>query len=104
MHRYSYTLSAATELGSAPDRLTGTIEAHHPMTHQQIRLAAIDKAPAEHQLKREEHQRKLQAMRNDPPPRNLRTSLVMCAMVAALSSAQAVDISEPQWKLKKRRA
>ncbi len=48
MHRYSYTLSAATELGSAPDRLTCTIEAHHPMTHQQIRLAAIDKAPAQY--------------------------------------------------------
>ncbi|MGU5691434.1 hypothetical protein [Aeromonas veronii] len=48
MHRYSYTLNAATELGSAPDRLTGTIEAHHPMTHQQIRLAAIDKAPAQY--------------------------------------------------------
>ncbi|WP_241496649.1 hypothetical protein [Aeromonas caviae] len=44
MHRYSYTLNAATELGAAPDRLTGTVEAHHPMTHQQIRLAAIDKA------------------------------------------------------------
>lgn len=63
-------------------------------------------AAAEHQLKREERelQRKLQAMRNGPPPRNLRTSLVMCAMVAALSSATAIDISEPQWKLKKRRA
>ncbi|WP_270794095.1 hypothetical protein [Aeromonas sp. QDB11] len=48
MHKYSYTLSAATELGSAPDRLTGTIESHHPMTHQQIRLAAIDKAPAQY--------------------------------------------------------
>jgi len=48
MHKYSYTMSAATELGSAPDRLTGTIEAHHPMTHQQIRLAAIDKAPAQY--------------------------------------------------------
>ncbi|MDM5112782.1 hypothetical protein [Aeromonas salmonicida] len=48
MHKYSYTLSAATELGSAPDRLTGTIEAHHPMTDQQIRLAAIDKAPAQY--------------------------------------------------------
>ncbi|WP_421228537.1 hypothetical protein [Aeromonas jandaei] len=48
MHRYSYTLSAATELGSAQDRLTGTIEAHQPMTHQQIRLAAIDKAPAQY--------------------------------------------------------
>ena len=48
MHRYSYTLNAATELGAAPDRLTGTIEAHHPMTHQQIRLAAIDRAPAQY--------------------------------------------------------
>lgn len=48
MHRYSYTLSAATELGSAPDRLSGTIEAHHPLTRQQIRLAAIDKAPAKY--------------------------------------------------------
>ncbi|AUZ78729.1 MULTISPECIES: hypothetical protein [Aeromonas] len=46
MHRYHYTLNAATELGATPDRLTGTIEAHHPMTHQQIRLAAIDQAPA----------------------------------------------------------
>lgn len=46
MHKYTYTLSAVTELGSAPDRLTGTVEAHHPMTHQQIRLAAIDQAPA----------------------------------------------------------
>lgn len=46
MHRYQYTLSAATDLGAAPDRLTGTIEAHHPMTRQQIRLAAIDRAPA----------------------------------------------------------
>lgn len=61
-------------------------------------------AAAEHQLKREEHQRKLEAMRNNPQPRNFRTSLVMCAMVAALSSTPAVDISEPQWKLKKRRA
>ena len=48
MHRYHYTLNAAIELGSAPDRLTGTIEAHHPMTHQQIRLAAIDMAPAQY--------------------------------------------------------
>ena len=48
MHRYNDILSATTELGSAPDRLTGTIEAHHPMTHQQIRLAAIDKAPAQY--------------------------------------------------------
>ncbi|TNI56531.1 hypothetical protein CF126_08730 [Aeromonas dhakensis] len=48
MHKYSYTMSAATELSSAPDRLTGTIEAHHPMTHQQFRLAAIDKAPAQY--------------------------------------------------------
>lgn len=48
MHRYSYTLNAATELGATPDRLTGTIEAHHPMTHQQIRLAAIDRAPAQY--------------------------------------------------------
>ncbi|MNJ07635.1 hypothetical protein D3C77_17360 [compost metagenome] len=48
MHKYTYTLSAVTELGYAPDRLTGTIEAHHPMTHQQIRLAAIDKAPAQY--------------------------------------------------------
>lgn len=48
MHKYSYTLSAATELGSAPDRLTGTIEAHHPLTNQQIRLAAIDMAPAQY--------------------------------------------------------
>lgn len=48
MHRYSYTLNASTELGTAPDRLTGTIEAHHPMTHQQIRLAAIDMAPAQY--------------------------------------------------------
>lgn len=48
MHRYSYTLNAATELGAATDRLTGTIEAHHPMTHQQIRLAAIDMAPAQY--------------------------------------------------------
>lgn len=46
MHRYSYTLSAATELGSAPDRLTGTIEAHHPMTVNQVRQVAIDRAPA----------------------------------------------------------
>ncbi|MDF2413767.1 hypothetical protein [Aeromonas sp. 1HA1] len=46
MHRYHYTLNAATELGAAPDRLTGTIEAHHPMTSQQIRVAAIDQAPA----------------------------------------------------------
>ncbi len=46
MHRYHYTLNAAIELGAAPDRLTGTIEAHHPMTPQQIRLAAIDQAPA----------------------------------------------------------
>lgn len=61
-------------------------------------------AAAEHQLKREEHQRKLEAMRKNPPLRRFRTSLVMCAMVAALSSAPAVDISEPQWKLKKRRA
>ncbi|HHQ4796488.1 hypothetical protein ACEUAZ_01490 [Aeromonas veronii] len=60
------------------------------------------RAAAEHQLKREEHQRKLEAMRKEPP-RNFRTSLVMCAMVAALSSAPAVDISEPQWKQKKRR-
>ncbi|MGL6456187.1 hypothetical protein [Aeromonas caviae] len=48
MHRYSYTLNAATEFGAAPDRLTGTIETHHPMTHQQIRLAAIDRAPAQY--------------------------------------------------------
>lgn len=48
MHRYSYTLNASTELGAAPDRLTGTIEAHHQMTHQQIRLAAIDRAPAQY--------------------------------------------------------
>ncbi len=61
-------------------------------------------AAAEHQLKREEHQRKLEAMRKNPPPRNFRASLVMCAMIAALSSAPAVDISEPQWKQKKRRA
>lgn len=46
MHRYHYTLSAATELGAVPDRLTGTIEAHHPMTQQQVRHAAIDQAPA----------------------------------------------------------
>lgn len=46
MHRYHYTLNAATELGAAPDRLTGTIEAHHPMTSQQIRVAAIDQAAA----------------------------------------------------------
>lgn len=46
MHRYHYPLNAATELGAAQDRLTGTVEAHHPMTHQQIRLAAIDQAPA----------------------------------------------------------
>lgn len=48
MHRYSYTLNAATEFGAAPDRLTGTIETHHPMTHQQIRLAAIDRAQAQY--------------------------------------------------------
>ncbi|ENO3976991.1 MULTISPECIES: hypothetical protein [Aeromonas] len=48
MHRYNYILSATTELGSAPDRLTGTIEAHHPMTPQQIRLAAIEQAPAQY--------------------------------------------------------
>ena len=48
MHRYCYTLNAVTELGAAPDRLTGTIKAHHPMTHQQIRLAAIDMAPAQY--------------------------------------------------------
>lgn len=48
MHRYSYTLNTATEFGAAPDRLTGTIETHHPMTHQQIRQAAIDRAPAQY--------------------------------------------------------
>lgn len=62
------------------------------------------RAAADHQLQREEHQRKLEAMRKNPQPRNFRTSLVMCAMVAALSAAPAIAISEPQWKQKKRKA
>lgn len=52
----------------------------------------------------EQHQRKLEAMRKNPQPRNSRTSLVMCAMVATLSAAPAIAISEPKWKQKKRKA
>lgn len=46
MYRYHYTLTAAIELGATPDRLTDSIDSHHPMSYQQIRLAAIERAPA----------------------------------------------------------
>jgi len=48
MNRYHYQLPAAVELGSPMDTLTGTIDAQHPLTDQELRHQAIEQAPREY--------------------------------------------------------